>query len=236
MKIHKPILLAACLAATTSSIADDFGAHSAKETFGFSSKDQFIAKNSQVFGNPFDLPDLKKKADEGDIESNYYMSRLVWYGIHFDKDPEAALAYSNQGAGFSKDAYLWDLALQHAADDISLEEWHEAAYHGVPEALYQVSKHYFRQGPDQDVDLGWFFLSRAKSKGHRGATDLYLAKRSEQKHVLSLEERRTAARVGSVEGLKLLGDSYEGSDQTEINAGKLQRLRRVLEGMGPAND
>jgi len=232
MRIRKALLVAACLAATSASAAGEkFGTHAAKETFGFSSRAEFIAENTQVFGNPFDIPELKKEADRGDIESSYYMSRLVWYGIHFDKDPEAALSYALKGEDFNKDSFLWSLAIQHAAGEVDLNEWHEAAYTGAPEALFQVARHYFAPGPDRDVDLAWFFLSRAKSKGHQGATDLYLEKRSEQEKSLSLEERRTEARTGSVEGLKLLGDSYEGSEQTEINPDKLNRLRRVLNGM-----
>lgn len=203
------------------------------DVFGSERREDFIRRSSAILGNPADIPELEAQAANGEPRASYLMSKLYWYGIHFEQDQDKARDLAHQGQGFSEDAYLWNLSLQSESDDLSLDKWHDAAFRGVPEALYHLSQYYYAPGPAQDVDLGWFFLAKAATKGHLDATRQYIDRIREQRAGDTLMSLREEARGGSLEGLSSLADAYRDSGLIEPDGAKADLIDSIVEGFTP---
>lgn len=193
------------------------------------SRAEFLQKEPLRSGGYVTIDEVEEMAEKGRAEANLLMSKLYYYGVYHDVDITKAIAYSRRAASSDPDSYLWDLKIRQISSEVTIDEWLEAASRDIPFALFVVGNYYLDAGPNQDLDLAMFFISRSASKGYERA----IIKRSEilngSRSEVSFEERMSEARRGSIEGLRLLGESYSNGIHTEPNIAKSNRIKKIAD-------
>jgi TPR repeat protein len=176
------------------------------------------------------IREVTDKADSGDKEANLLLSKLYYYGVYYNEDVSKALEHAHLAADLSKGSYLWDLRIRQINSEVPHEDWMEAAFMDVPEALFVVGNHYLEDGPNQDMDLAWFFISRSASRGYERAVDQRMEMTTSIRNEMSISQRISEARGGSVEGLRELGEAYIGGLHAEYRKQKSEEFSEVVRG------